>query len=188
MLCKDKVLALQWLEVKGRYDKVNKRNRWPAASGSTRWKRVRRVGFFFFWRLPFLSLLLNLLQYCFYFVFYVFLLFWLQGIWYLRSLTRNQSYTPCIEMQSLNHWTVREVLRLYCLEQFSVHSKMSIRYRDFQYAPCPHIHKPSLLSIFPTRSTASVIIREPTLMLSDCGGREDSWESLGQQRGQTSQL
>ena len=28
----------------------------------------------------------------------------------LRSPTRNQACTPCMEVQSLNHWTAREVL------------------------------------------------------------------------------
>ena len=130
--------------------------------------------FFFEKRLPFLKSFIEFITILFLFSILCFLLFWLQGMWDLKSLTRNQTYTPCIGMQSLNHWTIREVLRLYCLEQFSVHSKMSIRYRDFQYAPCPHIHKPSLLSVFPTRSTASVTIHEPILMLSNCGSREES--------------
>ena len=58
----------------------------------------------------FLKSLLNLLQYCFCFMFWV---FWLQGMWDLSSLIRDQTCTPCIERWSLNHWTTREVLRLF---------------------------------------------------------------------------
>ena len=95
-------------------------------------------------------------------------------MWDLRSLTRNQTYTPYIGMQSLNHWTIREVLRLYCLEQFFSSQQNEHKVQRFPICPCPHIHKPSLLSVFPTRSTASVTIHEPILMLSNCGGREES--------------
>ena len=31
------------------------------------------------------------------------------GMWDLSSLTRNQTYAPAVEVQSLNHWTTREV-------------------------------------------------------------------------------
>ena len=62
--------------------------------------------FFFFWCGPFLNSLLNLLQYCFCFMFSV---FWLRGMWDLNSLTRDQTCTPCIGRQGLNHWTTREV-------------------------------------------------------------------------------
>ena len=41
-------------------------------------------------------------------LFYV-LVFWPQGMWDLSSLTRDQTCTPCIGRQSLNHWTAREV-------------------------------------------------------------------------------
>ena len=30
-------------------------------------------------------------------------------MWHLSSLTRDQTDTPCIGRQSLNHWTTREV-------------------------------------------------------------------------------
>ena len=42
-------------------------------------------------------------------LFYV-LVFGLQGIWNLSSLTRNGTHTPCIGRQSLSQWTAREVL------------------------------------------------------------------------------
>ena len=32
-----------------------------------------------------------------------------QGMWDLTSLTRNGAHVPCIERQTLNHWTTREV-------------------------------------------------------------------------------
>ena len=35
-------------------------------------------------------------------LFYV-LAFWLQGMWDLSSLTKDQTCTPCIGRQSLNH-------------------------------------------------------------------------------------
>ena len=41
-------------------------------------------------------------------LFYV-LIFWPRGMWDLRSLTRDQTYTPCIGRQNLNPWTAREV-------------------------------------------------------------------------------
>ena len=41
-------------------------------------------------------------------LFYV-LAFWLQGIWGLSSLTKDQTHIPCVGRQSLNHWTAREV-------------------------------------------------------------------------------
>ena len=60
----------------------------------------------FFTREPVSKSLLNLLQYCFCFMFD----FWLRSMWDLSSQTRDQTHTPCIEGQSLNHWTIREVL------------------------------------------------------------------------------
>ena len=42
------------------------------------------------------------------FLFY-FLVFWLQGMWDLSSLTRDWTHTPCIGRWSLNHWFTREV-------------------------------------------------------------------------------
>ena len=53
--------------------------------------------FFFMWTI--FKLLLNLLQYHFCSVFWF---FWLQCMWDLSILTRNQSCTPCIERWSLN--------------------------------------------------------------------------------------
>ena len=35
--------------------------------------------------------------------------FWPQGMWDLSSPTRNQTYIPCIQRQSLNYWTARQV-------------------------------------------------------------------------------
>ena len=37
------------------------------------------------------------------------LVFWPRGMWDLSSPTRDQTCTPCIGRQSLNHWTAREV-------------------------------------------------------------------------------
>ena len=61
---------------------------------------------FFFLCGPFLKSLLNLLQYCFCFMFW---LFWPQCIWDLSSPTRDQTHTPCTGRWSLNHWTIWEV-------------------------------------------------------------------------------
>ena len=36
------------------------------------------------------------------------LVLWLQDMWDLSSLTRDQTPIPCIGKQSLNHWTMRE--------------------------------------------------------------------------------
>ena len=41
-------------------------------------------------------------------LFYI-LVFWLQNMWDLQSLTRDQIHTRCIRRRSLNHWTTREV-------------------------------------------------------------------------------
>ena len=54
----------------------------------------------------FLKSLLNLLQYCFCFMFWF---FWLWGMWDLTSLTRYWTHTLCIRSRNLNHWTAREV-------------------------------------------------------------------------------
>ena len=58
----------------------------------------------FFWCGPFLKSLLNLLQDC---LFYV-LVYCLQGMWGLSSLSRDQTCTPVLEGR-LNPWTTREV-------------------------------------------------------------------------------
>ena len=62
---------------------------------------------FFFWCGPFLKSLLNLLQYCFCFMFCGF--FWPRGMWDLSSPTRDRTLTYCIGRRSPNHWTTREV-------------------------------------------------------------------------------
>ena len=41
--------------------------------------------------------------------FYVFILARPWGMWDLSSLTRDKPVAPALEVQSLNHWTVREV-------------------------------------------------------------------------------
>ena len=60
--------------------------------------------------------LLNLLQYCFCFMFWFLTL----GMWDLSSLTRDQTLTSCFERQSLNLWTPREVLSVEYWIQFSL--------------------------------------------------------------------
>ena len=67
--------------------------------------------FYFFLKIfflcgPFLKSSLNLLQYCFCFMF---LVFWLRGMWDLSSPTRDWTCTPCAGSQSPNHGTTREV-------------------------------------------------------------------------------
>ena len=65
----------------------------------------------FFWGEPFLKSLMSLLQYCFCFVF---CFLWAWGMWNLSSLTRDRTCTPCcFGSWSLNHWTTREVPRLF---------------------------------------------------------------------------
>ena len=39
----------------------------------------------------------------------VLLLFWLPGMWGLSSSTRDQTCPPALEVQSIKHWTTREV-------------------------------------------------------------------------------
>ena len=55
---------------------------------------------------PFLKSLLNLLQYCFCFLY---LFFCPRGMWDLSSPTREWTFTPRIQRRSLNHWTTRRV-------------------------------------------------------------------------------
>ena len=43
------------------------------------------------------------------------LVFCPQGMWDLRSLTRDKIYTPCIGRRSLSHWTTREVPQIVVL-------------------------------------------------------------------------
>ena len=67
--------------------------------------------FFFFDVDDFLKMSLwNLLQYCCCFI-YLFIL-GTGGMWDISSPTRDQTHISCIERQSLNHWTVREVPHL----------------------------------------------------------------------------
>ena len=56
--------------------------------------------------LNFLNYLLNLLQYCFSFMFWFFCS-WV--MWDLSSQTRGWIFTLCIGRRSFNHWTTREV-------------------------------------------------------------------------------
>ena len=51
-------------------------------------------------------------------LFYV-LVFWPRGMWGLTSLTRDQTHTPFIGRQSLNHWTTREVPVITAFENSS---------------------------------------------------------------------
>ena len=70
---------------------------WACVSSST---LHSFLSFFFF------KSLLNLLQYCFCFMFWF---FWPRGMWDLSSPNRDWTRTPCIGRWSLNHWTAREV-------------------------------------------------------------------------------
>ena len=48
----------------------------------------------------------------FYLFIYLFIYFGTGVMWDLSSPTRDQTHILCIERQSLNHWTVREVPHL----------------------------------------------------------------------------
>ena len=61
--------------------------------------------FFFSWCGPFLKFLLNLLQYFFCFMFWV---FWSWSLCNLSFLTRDQTYSLYTGRQTHNHWTTRE--------------------------------------------------------------------------------
>ena len=54
-------------------------------------------------------------------LFYV-LVFWLRGMWDPRSLTRDRTDTLGIGRRSLNHWTAREVPRLFPYSLFTMRS------------------------------------------------------------------
>ena len=73
----------------------------------TIWTFVGKVKSLLFNR-PFKKSLLNLLQYCFYSIFFF---FWLQAWWDLSSLIGDQTHTPCIGRWSPNCRTAREGLR-----------------------------------------------------------------------------
>ena len=60
----------------------------------------------FFYVDHFLKPLLNLLQYCFCFMFWF---FWPRGMWDFSSQTRDWTCIPWIGRRSLNLWTTREV-------------------------------------------------------------------------------
>ena len=66
-----------------------------------------------FWCGPLLRSFLNLLQYCFCFMF---LISWPQGIWDLSSLTWDQTHTLCIGRCILNPRITREVPTQYDLK------------------------------------------------------------------------
>ena len=64
----------------------------------------------FFGCRPFLKSLLNLLQYCFCFI------FWFFGpwdMWDLRSPSKDWTHSLCLERRSLSHCTTREVPQLF---------------------------------------------------------------------------
>ena len=44
------------------------------------------------------------------------LVFWPQGMWNLSSPTRDRTQTPFTGRRSLNHWTSREVPRIFALD------------------------------------------------------------------------
>ena len=60
----------------------------------------------FLWCTPLLKSLLNLLHYCFYFMFWF---FGHKACGNLSSLIRDQTCTLCIESWNLRHWNAREV-------------------------------------------------------------------------------
>ena len=48
------------------------------------------------------------------------LVFWLRGMWDLRSLTRDRTRTPCIGRRSPNHWTAMDVPELSMMTESSM--------------------------------------------------------------------
>ena len=83
---------------------------WTGRPGMLRFMGWQRVGHDWVtelnWTETILKSLLNLLQYCFCFIFWF---FWPGGMWDLSSPTRNQIHVPCIGRWSLNHWIARQV-------------------------------------------------------------------------------
>ena len=75
----------------------------------------------------YLFLLKAFIEFCynvtsvFYISFFVcFFFFWLWEVWDLSYPTRNETCTPCIGRQSLNHKTIRDVSSTYSLSDRSV--------------------------------------------------------------------
>jgi len=66
--------------------------------------------------------LLDLLQYCFCFMF---CFFWPQIMWDHSSLTRDRTHTPSTGKQSVNHGAAREVLVLFTYEELGDHSLLT---------------------------------------------------------------
>ena len=60
---------------------------------------------------PIFKSLLNLLQYCLFYVCFFFFFFCYEA--YLSCPTRDRTCTPCIGRWNLNHWTTREVPNFY---------------------------------------------------------------------------
>ena len=58
-------------------------------------------------------------------LFYV-LVSWPRGMWDPSSSTRDQTHTPCIERQSLNHWTAREV-PIFLISAFCLRPSTGVR-------------------------------------------------------------
>ena len=103
----------------------------------------------------------------------MFWVFWLQGMWDLSSLTGDQTCTPCIERWSLNHWTTREVLRLFLSVIEMSDFYCWIAYCSFQFCQFCFMYFRALLlhvytfimCIFSWYSDSSVIIRCLSLSL-----------------------
>ena len=57
---------------------------------------------------------MNLLQHCFCFMFFGFLVFWPRGMWDLISLTRERTHTLFALEGRVSHWTGREVPGQFC--------------------------------------------------------------------------
>ena len=75
----------------------------------------------------FLKSLLDLLQYCFW---YMFWFFWPPGLWHLSSLTREWSHSLCTGRRNLNPWNSGEV---------------PIVFRTLPYTLFVHFYPPSLI-------------------------------------------
>ena len=72
-------------------------------------------------------------------------------MWDLNSPTRDQTHTPCIGRQSLNHWTTREVPFFY----FRQHSSKNLRERSDAHHGPRNIFK----DVFKGRSTLGIPCR-----------------------------
>ena len=86
------------------------------------------------------------------------------SLWDLSSLTRDQIYTPALEVRSLNHWTTEGSPRFYFCKQLSWFSE------DFSSSEAHSVQ---------LNASAAVVVR----LIYSCGGRRGGGEQVHRELG-----